>query len=104
MKKNKDLKLIFAKNLKFRRKKLKLTQADLAKKTGVSPSFITEIENGRKAPSFSNIEKFSNILNAPAWSFFIDSENNFEQNYSKKELDSFELKNKIDIIIDDFFK
>jgi len=90
MKKNEDLKLIFAK-------------AELAKKVEVSPSFITEIENGRKAPSFSNIEKFSKVLNAPAWSFFIENENNFEINYSKNDLDSFELKNKIELIIDDFF-
>lgn len=103
MRKNKDLKLIFAKNLKDKRKKQKLTQAELAKKIGVSPSFITEIENGRKAPSFTNIEKISNELNAPTWSFFIENENDFDINYSKKELNSFKLKTEINELIDIFF-
>ena len=42
-----NLQDIFARNLKERRRKLALTQAQLARKIGVSTSFVTEIEIGR---------------------------------------------------------
>ena len=48
-----NLQDIFARNLKERRRKLALTQAQLARKIGVSTSFVTEIETSRKAPSFA---------------------------------------------------
>jgi len=52
MSKNVNLLSIFAKNMRGRRKKAKLTQKDLAIKCGISSSFITDIELGKKAPSF----------------------------------------------------
>lgn len=61
---------IFAANLRVCRKSLKLTQAQMAKLIGVSTSFITEIETGRKAPSFQTIEKISDVTNTPVWAFF----------------------------------
>ena len=62
MKKVSNLQMTFATNVKFRRKKKGLTQAELAKKIGVSTSFITEIETTRKAPSFQTIEKISDAI------------------------------------------
>lgn len=103
MKKETNLKNIFANNLKTRRKKLKLTQADLASKIDVSSSFITEIENGRKAPSFSNIEKIAQALDVPCWSFFIEDFDKNNLNFDEKELLSYELKLKINKALDDFF-
>ena len=64
---------IFAANLRTSRKTLKLTQAQMAKLIGVSTSFITEIETGRKAPSFQTIEKIADVTNTPVWAFFNDS-------------------------------
>jgi transcriptional regulator with XRE-family HTH domain len=63
---------IFARNMKERRKKLGLTQCELASKVGVSTSFITEIEIGRKSPSFINISKIADALEAPEWSLFVE--------------------------------
>ncbi|HZJ88842.1 MAG TPA: helix-turn-helix transcriptional regulator [Sphaerochaeta sp.] len=63
---------IFARNLKERRRKLALTQAQLAEKIGVSTSFVTEIETSRKAPSFNTIEKISRALDVPSWTFFCE--------------------------------
>lgn len=104
MKDKSDLKNIFAKNLKIRRKRLELTQAELAKKINVSTSFITEIENGRKAPSFSTIEKLSSILEAPCWSFFCEYGDKIDLNVEDKEKFSFQLKNEISDAIDNFIK
>ncbi len=61
---------IFAANLRSCRKSLKLTQAQMAKLIGVSTSFITEIETGRKAPSFQTIERISEMTKTPVWAFF----------------------------------
>ena len=99
-----DLKKIFAKNLKNKRKDKNFTQADLAEKIGLSPSFITEIENGRKAPSFSNIEKIASVLETPPWVFFFESEYTFKSEFNSENLFSFELKNAVNNSIDEFLK
>ncbi|MCR5732528.1 MAG: helix-turn-helix domain-containing protein [Sphaerochaetaceae bacterium] len=99
----------FAENLKSCRKALKLTQAEMAKQIGVSTSFITEIETGRKAPSFGTIEKISKVTNTPAWAFFNDNfgkgieiENN---DLEKLRMILKETTNRnIDIIIDELVK
>ncbi len=104
MSENNNLKNIFARNLKIRRKKEHLTQAQLAEKIGISTSFITEIENGRKAPSFSTIEKLSKILKAPCWSFFCDYGDKITVEDEKVEKLSLELKNEISSTIDEFIK
>lgn len=40
------------------RKALKLTQLDISKKTGYAKSYICEIENGAKNPSYRFIKRF----------------------------------------------
>ncbi len=104
MDKEQNLKELFALNLKNRRKVFKLTQADLANKINVSTSFITEIESGRKAPSFSTIEKLSNVLEAPVWTFFCQNSEKININSTEKEKLTFELKNEIINSIDNFIK
>lgn len=94
---------VFSKNMKNRRKKLGLTQGELAKKIGISASFITEIEIGRKSPSFTNISKISDALNAPAWSFFVDGGDKISNTSNSNDQLSITLKdaisNKIDEIL-----
>lgn len=104
MDKEQNLKELFALNLKNRRKVFKLTQADLAKKIDVSTSFITEIESGRKAPSFSTIEKLSKVLEAPVWTFFCHNSEKININSTDREKLTFELKNEIINSIDNFIK
>ena len=71
MEKN-TLMTVFAMNLRERRKTMGLTQSALALRIGVSPSFITELETGRKAPSFSTLERIAEETGAPVWSFFCE--------------------------------
>lgn len=44
-----------------------ITAKDLANELGVSPSFITDIEKGRRLPSLKNQNKISSILKSAAF-------------------------------------
>ena len=70
-----DIKKLVGSLVKKNRKLLKLTQAELACKVGVDPTYISRIETGTSYPSLSVVEKIFKILN-------IDIGNVFE----KKEL------------------
>jgi predicted transcriptional regulator len=48
--------------IKSIRKKLGLTQAELAKQAGVSQSLVTKIEAGLLDPSYSNVKKIFDVL------------------------------------------
>ena len=61
-----ELKQIFKENVKFYRKQLKMTQGELAKKSGLSSNYIGEIERtGRKA-TLDTVEKIAFGLNVEA--------------------------------------
>ena len=51
--------------LKSRRRQMNLTQLELAKKTGVSESYICQIENG-KMVSIRKLEKLAKVLKCEA--------------------------------------
>ena len=57
-----NLHIVFGKNVRFYRKRLNLTQAQLSELIDVSPSFIGYIENGITPPSFKTIELLSIAL------------------------------------------
>ncbi len=104
MKKVSNLQQIFANNVKVRRKRNGLTQAELAKKIGVSTSFITEIETVRKAPSFSTVEKIAEVLETPAWTLFSEYSEKIRDAQEGDELLKFLLKNKINDAIEEVLK
>ena len=49
-------------NMKRLRKKKEMTQADLAEKSGVSTTFIAEIETNKKFPSPKKLEDIASAL------------------------------------------
>jgi transcriptional regulator with XRE-family HTH domain len=51
--------------IKEKRKKLNLSQEEVAEKMGVSVNYISLLENGRKEPGAVFIEKFSRKFNIP---------------------------------------
>jgi len=53
----------FGARIRIMRKSLGLTQADLAKKIGVTKQAITTYETGIREPSFRNLIKLSRVLN-----------------------------------------
>lgn len=56
---------------KLRRNK-DLTQQGLAEKIGVNASYIGPLEKGLKTPSISVLQKLSDVLEQPVFSFFLD--------------------------------
>lgn len=53
----------FKQNLRKTRESRGLTQADLAKKSGLQAAAISHFETGQRAPSFDNLRKLSDTLN-----------------------------------------
>ncbi len=102
MEKVSNLQVVFANNLKTRRKKAGLTQMALAEQIGVSTSFITEIETNRKAPSFQTIEKIAGALGVPAWTLFCEYSDNLRTNLSgSSDMIKLILKNKLSDAIEE---
>lgn len=48
--------------MKFHRKKLRLSQADLAEKIGTAPNYISKIEAEKQFPSVQMIENIASAL------------------------------------------
>lgn len=53
---------IFAERLRTAREYRKLSQSELAEKTGLLPSAISHFETGRRSPSFANLKVLSDAL------------------------------------------
>lgn len=65
------LKTSIGRKLKIVRKNKKITQKQLAMRTGLSPSLLSQIENGKIAASLATLDKISSSLNIKI-SYFLD--------------------------------
>lgn len=52
-----------------------LSQKDLAAKLGVTKSYVSEIEAGKKIPALQLLERYAQVLNLPLSSILFFSEN-----------------------------
>ena len=66
------LKQVFIQNLRKFRNSRGFSQMKLAELCDTAPSYIGEIEIGRRFPSLKLIEKIGKVLNAEPYRFFID--------------------------------
>ena len=57
----------FAKNLRTERKRLGLSTQELAKKVGISRSYITLLENSKRPPTKTIITKIAKGLRVKSW-------------------------------------
>lgn len=60
--------------LKLLRTYHQLKQVDLAKRLGISNSYLSEIETGSKMPGVDLLEKYSEVFKMPASSILLFSE------------------------------
>lgn len=56
--------------LKEARKERKLKLKDLSARTGITVSFLSDMENNKKQPSLETLQKIADALNLPVYSFF----------------------------------
>lgn len=64
---------MFAKRLKDRREELGLTQAELADRLECHAPYISDLENGKKSPQLSTIERIAIALETTPAFFFQES-------------------------------
>lgn len=65
---------IFRYNLKFYRNKLNLTQEKLSELSGISSDYLSEIERGKRTPSFKRMDLIAEALNLDVYKLFIPYE------------------------------
>ena len=63
-----------------------MSRKELAQKTGLSQSYIGEIENGTKNPSLDTIDKYSTVLGISKSSIIYFSEKMSKENYSYQKI------------------
>lgn len=66
---------IFKYNVKYYRNQKGLTQEKLSEMTGISSDYLSEIERGKRTPSFKRIELIADALNIEAYKLFKKLEN-----------------------------
>jgi transcriptional regulator with XRE-family HTH domain len=75
-----DVKQIFGENLRYYRKKHRLSQEELSEKIDVSPKHLSGIERGLNFASSDVLERISDVLEVPLFLFFIQDPENFLSN------------------------
>lgn len=73
-----DIKEIFGKNVQKFRRRLNMTQEQLAEALNVSQAFLANIERGKRGISMENIETIAHCFSVPYSALFEIEENNFQ--------------------------
>lgn len=60
--------------IRAKRKELHLSQSDLAQRTGMTASFISQVERGVTSPSIDSLYKISRALGVPVFHFLLEPE------------------------------
>jgi transcriptional regulator with XRE-family HTH domain len=61
-----ELQVSFGEHVRDRRRALKLTQIELAEQLDIRQSTLSDIENGRHAPTLETVEKIAKALKTTA--------------------------------------
>ena len=60
--------------IRNRRKELNLSLRELGEKTGVSASFLSQVENDQVSPSLNSLQSIATALNVPMFYFLADAQ------------------------------
>jgi transcriptional regulator with XRE-family HTH domain len=63
---------IFIENLRFWRKKRKISQLKLSEMVNISPNYLNAVENGKNFPSPEVIQNISDVLEVLPYQFFLE--------------------------------
>src|SRR5713101_2373583 len=81
---------LFGRRLKILRKAQKLNQAELAEKTGIETKYLSNLETGRRSPSFEKAVALAKALDVPMNALF---------SFDQGEADPKILKRRIEAIL-----
>ena len=73
-----NIQALFIRNLRNERKKLRMTQHQLAEKSRISLSYYRAIELGMKFPGLTNLERIAETLGVAPYRLFLDSSSSDE--------------------------
>ena len=66
--------MLIGDRLRELRKRKNLSQAEIAKRSGLVGSYISRIENSHTVPAIETLEKFARALEVPMYQLFYDGE------------------------------
>lgn len=67
---SRELSRLFGENVQFRRKKMGLTQEELAERIGIGQQSLSRMERGGIAPKFERLQDFAAVLNCSVAELF----------------------------------
>jgi transcriptional regulator with XRE-family HTH domain len=67
-----DIKWLFGRAVRKRRRELDLSQEELAERAGLHRNYISDIERGDRNPSLENIQKLAKALDTKVSALFIN--------------------------------
>jgi Predicted transcriptional regulators len=74
---------IFRKNLKYYRKKIKMSQIELAKISRIHRTHISALEKGQASPTLKTIIKLARAMEVKTWWLVCDRRTMFSEEYEK---------------------
>lgn len=69
-----DIRSVIGNRVRRLRKKVKISQEELAGRAGMDRTYVTSIENGKRNVSMVNIERLALALNCSIFEFFSSKE------------------------------
>ncbi len=67
-----DIKWLFGRAVRKRRRELDLSQEELAERAGLHRNYVSDIERGDRNPSLENIQKLAKALDIKVSALFIE--------------------------------
>ena len=77
---------IFRNNLKFYRIERGLTQEQLSELTGISTDYLSEIERGKKTPSFKRMELIAKAIDVEVYKLFMPRQGNISMSLEFRKM------------------
>jgi transcriptional regulator with XRE-family HTH domain len=79
---------LFGRRLKVLRKAKKLNQAELAEKIGIETKYLSNLETGRRSPSFEKTAALAKALDVPMSSLFSFDHDETDPKMLRKRIES----------------
>ena len=67
-----DIKVLFGKAVRRRRRELDLSQEVLAERAGMNRTYVSSVERGERNPTLESIDQFARALNITVSRLFVD--------------------------------